>query len=106
MESRFWTPLSSNQIEDIIYESLQGGFNWIDTAKAYGHGASGQNTAKFLRNIQNNKKNSSEIFIADKWWALARRPSSITKIRIMRRTFLEGRQIDLYQIHHQLLFLP
>lgn len=97
--AKFWNPLTEKDAHEIIHRSISGGINWIDTAEAYGNGISEQVISHSLRKIQDHEK-LPEIYIADKWWPLGRRASSITRTIGLRRSCLGGRVIDLYQIHH------
>lgn len=98
--SRFWGDISKQQIEDIILASINGGINWLDTAEAYGNGQSEQTISACLKSLADKQHISTDIWIADKWWPLMRSAASITKTISLRRTYLGGRVIDLYQIHH------
>jgi len=98
--SRFWNTLSQHEADDIVRVSLLGGVNWIDTAEAYGNGVSELMIAQALKNIQKDTCILPSVYIADKWWPLGRRASSLKKTISERRRKLDGRIIDLYQIHH------
>lgn len=97
--SQFWSPLTEKDAQEIIHMTLSGGINWIDTAEAYGNGVSEQVLSHSLQNIGEHEK-LPNIYIADKWWPLGRRASSITQSISLRRSYLGDRVIDLYQIHH------
>lgn len=98
--SRFWKKLSISTVQDIIRTSIKGGVNWIDTAEAYGNGASEQAIDTALSCIAEKEPTLSAPYLADKWWPLGRKASSLAKTIGVRRGFLGGRVIDLYQIHH------
>jgi aryl-alcohol dehydrogenase-like predicted oxidoreductase len=100
--SKFWKGLSQAQVTKIIEISLAGGINWIDTAEAYGHGMSEQMIARSLDSIEENSKNNEYTapYLANKWWPLGRKASSITRTISIRRAMLGERIITLYQIHH------
>ncbi|EBF5116993.1 aldo/keto reductase [Listeria innocua] len=99
---KFWKEVNQEQVTQIIKTSLQGGMNWIDTAEAYGHGTSEQMIAKSLEEIDciHGEVNYATPYLADKWWPLGRRATSLSETISIRRSNLGGRKIDLYQIHH------
>lgn len=97
----FWPELSETDIERIVQISIEGGINWFDTAEIYGNGKSEEALANALNSIG---KSANDVLIATKWWPLFRHASSITKTIDDRLAAIQGRSIDLYQIHQPYSF--
>jgi len=92
----FWPEMTQKNVNEIVKLSLKGGINWFDTAEAYGKGQSEMALSEALNNL--NPKEGSAL-IATKWWPLLRGSHSITSTIDKRLDALNGRTIDLYQIH-------
>ncbi|WP_226035103.1 aldo/keto reductase [Aquibacillus saliphilus] len=101
MVGRFWAAMEQKDINEIVRMSLEGGINWFDTAEVYGKGESEKALSEALDHIE---QPGDEPFIATKWWPAFRTASSITKTIDNRLGALNGRQIDLYQIHQPFSF--
>jgi aryl-alcohol dehydrogenase-like predicted oxidoreductase len=99
MVGKFWPILSDEDITAIITTSLEGGINWFDTAEIYGGGQSEKALARSLQVLDAKGIDTSELLIATKWWPIMRTARSITQTIDQRIDCLDGRQIDLYQIH-------
>ncbi|WP_408640729.1 aldo/keto reductase [Salipaludibacillus keqinensis] len=93
---RFWPDMPQEDINDIVKMSLEGGINWFDTAEVYGKGQSEQALGEALTNLN---VPEDQALIADKWWPLMRGSYSITSTIDKRIEALNGRTIDLYQVH-------
>ncbi|WP_169087808.1 aldo/keto reductase [Paenibacillus sp. PL91] len=93
---KFWPVLQGAMINDIVKISYEGGMNWFDTAEIYGNGQSEQLLARALRETI---PASDPVFIATKWWPMMRTASSIGSTIDERIRQLEGRTINLYQVH-------
>jgi aryl-alcohol dehydrogenase-like predicted oxidoreductase len=93
---KFWPVLQGAMINDIVKTSYEGGMNWFDTAEIYGNGQSEQLLARALRETI---PASDPVFIATKWWPMMRTASSIGSTIDERIKQLEGRTINLYQVH-------
>lgn len=98
-----WGPQNDNDSSHAIYEGLEAGINWIDTAAAYGLGHSETVVGNALRIMRNNRP-----YIFSKcsliWDESGRISHNLQKNSIQRE--VEGslkrlavEQIDLYQIH-------
>lgn len=96
MVGRFWPILELQDVREIVKISLEGGINWFDTAEVYGNGQSEQALAEALNTLEE-KANSA--LIATKWWPVMRGASSLVASIDERLQALQGRKIDLYQIH-------
>ncbi|GGM39929.1 oxidoreductase [Paraliobacillus quinghaiensis] len=101
MVGSFWAKMDQEDINKIVKLSLEGGINWFDTAEVYGKGESEKALAEALNSIG---EITDDALIATKWWPLFRKASSITKSIGERTNALDGRQIDLYQIHQPFSF--
>ncbi|MRH45023.1 aldo/keto reductase [Aquibacillus halophilus] len=99
--SRFWAEIKQEDINEIVRMSLEGGINWFDTAEIYGKGESEKALSEALATIG---QAADDALIATKWWPAFRTASSITKTIDVRLDALDGRQIDLYQIHQPFSF--
>ena len=93
---RYWPSLSPETMNEIVQIALEGGINWFDTTEAYGAGKSERNLANALHAA--GMKNS-DVVIATKWWPFPRRARSIRKTIDKRLDYLDGFDIDLYQVH-------
>ncbi|OBZ11279.1 MULTISPECIES: aldo/keto reductase [Bacillales] len=93
---KFWPVLQGSIINDIVKTSYEGGMNWFDTAEIYGNGQSEQLLARALRETI---PANDPVFIATKWWPFMRTASSIGSTIDERIKLLEGRTINLYQVH-------
>ncbi|QAY68443.1 aldo/keto reductase [Paenibacillus protaetiae] len=98
---KYWSPLEEELVQQIIKLSLEGGVNWFDTAEAYGGGESERVLAAALNKLEPLSAGAS---IATKWWPLLRSASHIPKTIDIRLQKLQGRPIDLYQIHQPFSF--
>ncbi|MCP8967359.1 aldo/keto reductase [Ectobacillus ponti] len=98
---RFWPVLDENDVRDIVRKSLEGGINWFDTAEVYGKGKSEEALANALHALGNQ---ADSALIATKWWPLFRTANSLTGTIEERLRALQGREIDLYQIHQPFSF--
>ncbi|KAF1297191.1 hypothetical protein BAU15_06490 [Enterococcus sp. JM4C] len=98
--SKFWKGINQEQVTEIIKISLAEGINWIDTAEAYGHGTSEQMIAQSLDTLKRQDPTFTDPYLADKWWPLARKATSIGHTISISRANLGNRIITLYQIHH------
>ncbi|WP_416150429.1 aldo/keto reductase [Salipaludibacillus sp. HK11] len=96
MVGGFWPEMKQDDIDKIVKLSLEGGINWFDTAEVYGKGQSEMALAEALNNLDVEEK---DALIATKWWPLLRGSRSITNTIDKRQHALNGRTIDLYQIH-------
>ncbi|WP_237179130.1 aldo/keto reductase [Paenibacillus sp. MMS18-CY102] len=101
MIGKYWAPLLEEQVQDIIRIALEGGVNWFDTAEIYGGGESERVLAAALRKLE---PLSQAAHIATKWWPIMRTAASIPKTIGERQRVLEGRTIDLYQVHQPFSF--
>ncbi|WP_078549625.1 aldo/keto reductase [Litchfieldia alkalitelluris] len=97
----YWTKLKQKDIDEIVKICLSGGINWFDTAEVYGKGSSEMALSESLFNINVNEE---DALIATKWWPLFRRANSIPKTIDQRIKALNGRRIDLYQVHQPFSF--
>lgn len=93
---KFWPVLQGSIINDIVKTSYEGGINWFDTAEIYGNGQSEELLARALRETL---PDDAPVYIATKWWPLFRTASSIGSTINERSRLLEGRTIDLHQVH-------
>ena len=96
-----WPKLASEQINEIVETSINGGVNWFDTAELYGWGESERALAKSIADLNIARK---DIVIATKWWPLLRTSGSISKSIDDRLKALNVETIDLYQIHNSFSF--
>lgn len=94
---KFWPDLSKIPAQDIIKAMLDGGVNWVDTAEAYGWGASERCVAKSLEALG---KKPGEVMIATKWHPILRSARHLVKSIEERKACLAPYPIDLHQIHH------
>ncbi|MCT2534181.1 aldo/keto reductase [Aquibacillus koreensis] len=101
MVGRFWAEMDQHDINEIVKMSLEGGINWFDTAEVYGKGESEKALAEALESIG---LPANDALIATKWWPMFRTASSITKTIDHRIEALDGRTIDLHQIHQPFSF--
>lgn len=97
----YWPALEQNEVEEIIKLCIESGINWFDTAEIYGNGKSEEALSAALNALGDK---ASDILIATKWWPLFRRANSITQTIEQRLTCLQGRKIDLYQVHQPFSF--
>lgn len=88
--------VSVEEMNDIIAAALDGGINWFDTAEMYGKGQSEQGLARGLKAAG---RGNGDVVIATKWWPLFRTAGNISQTIDQRLHFLEGFDIDLYQVH-------
>lgn len=98
---KYWAALDTELVERIIRISLEGGINWFDTAEAYGGGESERVLSAVLNKLGPIGENAK---IATKWWPLLRSASNIPKTIAERQKQLQGRTIDLYQVHQPFSF--
>jgi aryl-alcohol dehydrogenase-like predicted oxidoreductase len=84
-----------------VKAGLDGGVNWFDTAELYGAGVSEQSLSTALKAAGVKKQ---DVVVATKWWPLFRTARNIPKTIDDRLRFLDGYNIDLYQIHQPLSF--
>lgn len=98
---KFWPALKGEIINDIVKTSYEGGINWFDTAEIYGNGQSEQLLASALREAL---PVEDKVYIATKWWPAMRTASNIGRTIDVRIKQLEGRTIDLYQVHQPFSF--
>lgn len=96
MTGKFWPTLEDELINKVVSISLEGGINWLDTAEAYGNGASERALSTALQSIG---KKPGEVLIATKWWPIFRFASNIAKTIDDRINALAPYPIDLYQVH-------
>jgi len=96
-----WPLLEDSEIVKIVGASLNGGFNWFDTAEVYGWGESEKALSRALENVGALK---NETIIATKWWPVFRTASSIKSTIDKRLCALNIDCIDLYQIHNPYSF--
>lgn len=101
MVGKYWGSLPQDQVEQIVRVSLENGINWFDTAEVYGKGASERSLAAALSSLQVEREG---YLIADKWFPAFRFAGSIEKTFPKREEALEGRSVDLYQIHQPFSF--
>ncbi len=101
MVGKYWPTLEDDVVVEMVRIALEGGINWFDTAEIYGHGASEKVLAKALDTLSVGEE---EAQIATKWWPMFRRASNIPKTIQDRYNCLNGRTIDLYQIHQPFSF--
>ncbi|WP_407269983.1 aldo/keto reductase [Radiobacillus sp. PE A8.2] len=97
----FWAAMKQEDINEIVRLSLEGGINWFDTAEVYGKGESEKALSEALDLIG---PVAEAAFIATKWWPFLRTAKSITKTIDTRIDALNGKQIELYQIHQPFSF--
>ncbi|MDQ0062261.1 aldo/keto reductase [Paenibacillus harenae] len=98
---KFWPTLEPSIINDIVRTCIEGGINWFDTAEIYGNGQSEQQLARALRETL---PAEAHVHVATKWWPILRTASSIGRTINDRSEALEGRKIDLYQVHQPFSF--
>ena len=96
MVGKFWPVLADEDIVKIVKTSIDGGMNWFDTAEVYGWGKSEEALAHALDQAGDLDK---QIHIATKWWPMFRTAASIGNTIEERIQALQGRTIDVYQIH-------
>lgn len=97
MAGKFWPGLDQVPAQDIIKAMLDGGVNWLDTAEAYGWGAS---EACISRSLQGLGIKPGEVVIATKWHPVIRSAKHLLHSIEERKKFLAPYPIDLHQIHH------
>ncbi len=88
--------VTEGNMNDIIQAALDGGINWFDTAEMYGKG---QSELGLARGLKTAGRANGDVVIATKWWPLFRTAGNIPKTIDQRLLYLEGFDIDLYQIH-------
>lgn len=93
---KFWPEMQQADINEIVKLSHEGGINWFDTAEAYGKGQSEMALSEALNTLNIEE---SKALVATKWWPFLRGSYSITSTIDKRIEALNGRTIDLYQIH-------
>lgn len=98
---KFWPVMQGQIINDIVKTSYEGGMNWFDTAEVYGNGQSEQALARALRETISP---NDAVIIATKWWPIFRTASSIGSTIDERIRLLEGRTINLHQVHQPYSF--
>ncbi len=96
MSGYFWSGLDEQTVVGIVRESLEGGVTWFDTAEVYGRGVSERTLAAALRALD---VQPGSVVIADKWFPLWRRASSITRTFPARAAALDPYPVDLHQVH-------
>ncbi|RMF49214.1 MAG: aldo/keto reductase [Anaerolineae bacterium] len=96
-----WDPIPVEETNAIVKAALEGGINWFDTAELYGYGRSERAVARALKLAG---KRNGEVVIATKWMPLGRTARSIRNTIDERLHYLDGFDIDLYQIHFPLSF--
>ena len=96
MIRHLYPSLSPAEMNAIVKTALDGGINWFDTAESYGKGMSEQGLAQALHAAG---KSSDEVVIATKWWPLFRTASNMRRNIKDRLRYLDGFEVDLYQIH-------
>lgn len=85
----------------IIKATLDGGFNWFDTAEMYGAGVSERSLATGLKAAGKSDKN---VIIATKWQPVLRTASNIPRTIKDRLQFLDGFSIANYMVHQPYSF--
>ena len=88
--------LSASQMNGIVKTALDQGINWFDTAEWYGKGRSEQGLARGLKAAG---LGNGDALVATKWWPLFRRASNMRRSIEERLRYLEGFNIDLFQVH-------
>lgn len=101
MVGRFWPAMKQEDVNDIVKFSLDGGINWFDTAEVYGKGESEKALSEALNQLGSE---SDKALVATKWWPMLRTAGSLTKTIDNRLAALQGRAIELYQIHQPYSF--
>jgi aryl-alcohol dehydrogenase-like predicted oxidoreductase len=100
---RFWSPLGSAQIAEIVGAALKSGIGWFDTAEIYGNGSSERNLSASLEGLG---VKAGSVVVATKWFPLFRTARSIGATIDTRIACLGRYPIDLHQIHQPLSFSP
>ena len=101
MIGSYFSTISEKDMDAIVKMSLDGGINWFDTAEAYGKGKSEEALSGALKRLGVEEK---DALIATKWWPLLRTAGSISSTIQKRKDALNGRRIDLYQVHQPFSF--
>lgn len=96
---KFWRELDDKTVLEIVRVSIANGINWFDTAEAYGWGASERSLVAALEDLNIEPES---VYIADKWWPVFRRASSIPVTIQKQLNRMGSYTIALYQIHNPL----
>jgi len=99
--SRFWGPLTTPQVQEIVAAACAAGIGWFDTAELYGKGTSEQRLSGALSALG---VKPGQVVIATKWWPFPRSARSICATIDTRLSCLGAYPIDLYQVHQPLSF--
>ena len=103
MVGGFWGSVDPIAVQEIVDICLKGGINWFDTAEFYGGGESEKALSTALNGAGPRAEGSH---IATKWWPLMRGAGSIGATIGKRLECLNGRRIDLYQVHQPFSLSP
>jgi len=96
MTRLFLSAVPPDTMNEIVQVALNSGMNWIDTAEAYGSGASERTVSVALRAAG---KSPGDVVITTKWLPLFKRAKSISKSAKKSTDRLKPYPIDLYLVH-------
>jgi len=89
------SPVEDQHVVDAMHAAIDGGVNWIDTAEAYGDGAS----ERLVGRVAKDRSGEVMLFTKVAHFASGARPEDVRRAITGSLGRLGAEAVDLYQIH-------